>query len=227
MSFDIAAYIDHTALKPGTSMADIDKLCLEAATQRFAAVCVPLKFVSNAKKMLDGSGVKIATVIAFPSGKGTPAEKKAEIERALSMGADEVDMVIDLCALKNGDMQQLEDEITICLWPVKAMGKRIKLIVESGILTDKELIACCKLYSKYDIDYMKTSTGFAETGATVEAVQIMRANLPDHIGIKASGGIRTYEFAKELIDAGATRIGTSAGMEIVKESELRRTESVS
>lgn len=217
MSFDIAAYIDHTALKPGASMAEIDKLCLEAAMQRFAAVCVLPKYVANAKKMLDGTGVKVATVIAFPSGKGAPGEKKAEIEHALSMGADEVDMVIDLCALKNGDMQELEDEITICLWPVKALGKTIKLIVESGILTDKELIACCNLYSKYDIDFMKTSTGFAETGATVEAVQIMRSNLPDHIGIKASGGIRTYEFAKELIEAGATRIGTSAGMTLVQE----------
>ena len=216
MSFDIAAYIDHTALKPGTTISDIDKLCLEAAMQRFAAVCVQPKYVAEAKKMLDGSGVKVATVIAFPSGKGTPAEKKAEIEHALVAGADEVDMVIDLCAVKNGDMQQLEDEITACLPPVKARHKVIKLIVESGILTDKELLACCKLYSKYDIDYMKTSTGFAEAGATVAAVKMMRANLPARIGIKASGGVRTYAFAKELIAAGATRIGTSAGMELVK-----------
>ena len=222
MAFDIAAYIDHTVLKPDTSQADVDKVCAEAAAQHFAAVCIPVRFLAAAKKMLAGSGVKVATVVAFPGGVGTPAEKRAEIVHALAEGADEIDMVMNITALKGGDVHQLEVEIVACLEPVKAQKKVIKVIVESGILTDDELIKCCEVYSKYPIDYMKTSTGFAATGATVAAVKTMRANLPQGISIKASGGIRDYAFAKELIDAGAARLGTSAGMQLVNEArELR------
>lgn len=217
MALDLAAYIDHTLLKQTTKIVDIDKLCLEASFENFAAVCIPPKYVPEAKKMLDGTDVRVATVIAFPLGYGTSETKKEEIRAALEMGADEVDMVIDICALKSGNLDQLEEEIKVCLEPVKEYGKVIKVIVESGILTDAELIACCKLYGKYDIDYLKTSTGFADVGATVKAVKLIRANLPAHIGIKASGGIRTYKFAKELIDAGATRLGCSSSIQLMKE----------
>ncbi|MCW3120647.1 MAG: deoxyribose-phosphate aldolase [Flavipsychrobacter sp.] len=219
MAFDIAAYIDHTILKPDTTPANVDKVCEEAATQHFAAVCIPVRYVARAKKILQERGVKVATVVAFPDGTGSPGEKRAEIMHALAEGADEIDMVIDIAALKQGDVQHLEAEIVACLEPVKAQHKVIKVIVESGILTDEELLACCEVYSKYPIDYMKTSTGFAKTGATVHAVELMRANLPASISIKASGGIRDYTFAKELIDAGATRLGTSAGMQLMNEAK--------
>jgi deoxyribose-phosphate aldolase len=218
MSLNLAAYIDHSILKPETKVRAIDKLCMEAAGQNFAAVCVPMKFVTVARKMLNTSMVKIATVIGFPLGEIDVELKVAEITGALDMGAHEVDMVVNLCALKGGDWKLLEREINACLKPVIAAGKAIKVIVESGILTDSELINCCKLYSEHKIDFMKTSTGFSEFGASVHTVDIMRAHLPLRIGIKASGGIRHYQFAKELIDAGATRLGCSASMQIMKES---------
>ena len=218
MSFNIAAYIDHTILKQTTTLSDVDRVCVEASLENFMAVCIPPKYVSDAKKMLDGSRVKVATVIGFPLGYNAIDTKVREIDEALGHGADELDMVIDLAALKNRDWKHLVKEIESCLKPVYAAGKVIKIIVESGILTDDELLACCELYGKYEIDYMKTSTGFAEKGATVHAVELMKLYLPERIGIKASGGIRSFKFAKELIEAGATRLGCSASMQIMKES---------
>lgn len=218
MSVNLASYIDHTILKQTTTIADVDKVCVEASMENFAAVCIPPKYVSDAKKMLDGSRVKVATVIGFPLGYNAIDTKVKEIEEVLAHGADEVDMVIDLAALKNRDWQHLEEEIKACLAPVKSAGKVIKVIVESGILTDNELIACCDLYGKYPIDFLKTSTGFAEKGATVHAVQLIRKHLPARIGIKAAGGIKSYKFAMELIEAGATRLGCSASMQIIRES---------
>lgn len=216
---NLASYIEHTVLKQTTTISEVDKVCLEASMENFLAVCIPPKYVSSAKKMLDGSNVKVVTVIGFPLGLSAKETKVKEIEEALKMGADELDVVIDLGALKSGDWKHLEDEIKDCLKPVFAAGKVIKVIVESGILTANELLACCALYSKYDIDYIKTSTGYADKGVTLDAVKLMRANLPHRIGIKASGGIRTYAFAKELIEAGATRIGCSASIQLVKESK--------
>ncbi len=221
MSINIASYIDHTILKQTTTLSEIDKLCVEASLENFVAVCVPPKYVPNVKKMLDGSKVKIATVIGFPLGFNTIEIKVKEIENAIDMGVDEVDMVINLCSLKSGDWKYLENEIAACLAPVYAKGKVIKVIVESGMLTDGELISACQLYSNYEIDYLKTSTGYADNGATVHAVALMRANLPQRIGIKASGGIRNYAFARELVNAGATRIGCSSSMQIVKESRVQ------
>ena len=223
MSFNLASYIDHTILKQTTTISEVDRACVEASLENFMAVCIPPKYVANAKKMLDGSHVKVATVIGFPLGYNAIEIKVDEIEEVLSLGADEVDMVIDLAALKNQDWKHLELEIEACLKPVYAAGKVIKVIVESGILTDNELIACCKLYGKYEIDFMKTSTGFAEKGATVHAVELMRRHLPNRIGIKASGGIKSFKFVKELIEAGATRIGCSASMQIMKESRGERS----
>lgn len=220
MSLNLSSYIEHTLLKQTTTISEVDKLCLEASLENFVAVCIPPKFVANAKKMLDSSNVKVTTVIGFPLGYGETDMKLQEIDEALEKGADELDMVIDLSALKSGDFKRLEREIEMCLKPVYAAGKVLKVIVESGILTPNELLECCALYSNYDIDYMKTSTGFASKGATVEAVRIMRAHLPFRVGIKASGGIRTYQFAKELIEAGAVRLGTSGSMQIMRESRL-------
>jgi deoxyribose-phosphate aldolase len=219
---NIASYIDHTLLKQTTTLSDVDRLCVEASMEGFAAVCIPPRYVSNAKKLLDGSNVMVATVIGFPLGYNVTDVKLREIDDAIKMGADELDMVQDLCAVKNGDWHILEREIVECLKPIHQAGKVIKVILESGILTDAELLRCCQLYSNYDIDFLKTSTGFADRGASVEAVILMRANLPKKIGIKASGGIRTLKFAKELINAGATRLGCSESIKIMKELRSKK-----
>jgi deoxyribose-phosphate aldolase len=134
-------------------------------------------------------------------------------------GADELDLVINISAIKNNDWEYLDKEIAHIMYIIREKKKVIKIIIESGILLEEEIVKCCQLYAKYGVDFMKTSTGYAERGATLEAVRLMRANLPANIQIKASGGIRTFVFAKELIDAGATRIGASASVNIVKESK--------
>ncbi len=220
MPLNIASYIEHTILKQTTTLAEVDKVCVEASMENFVAVCVPPKYVLDAKKLLDGSRVKVATVIGFPLGYNVTDVKLREIDDALSMGADEVDMVHDLCALKNGNWKLLEEEIAACLKPVHDAGKVMKVILETGILTDSEIIKCCQLYSNFKIDYIKTSTGFADIGATVHAIRLIKSNIPARMGIKASGGIRNYAFAKELIDAGATRLGCSSSWQIMKESRL-------
>ena len=209
------AYIDHTILKPTTLISDIEKLCTEAKEYGFAAVCVPPPFVKTAKQILEGSAVKVATVIGFPFGYSAVEAKIAEIILAIVDGADELDMVIDLIALKNNDWEFLANEISHVMPIVKDKNKTIKIIIESGILTDEEIIKCCDIYGVAGIDYLKTSTGYAEKGASVHAVKLFRKHLPDFVQIKASGGIRDFTFAKELIDAGATRLGCSASVAIV------------
>lgn len=212
---NIAPYIDHTILKPTTLIADIEKLCAEAVQYGFVAVCVPPPFVKLAKHLLQASTVKTATVIGFPFGYSAVEAKIAEIVLAMMDGADELDIVINLIALKNTDWQYLANEINHIMPVAKSKGKVVKIIIESGVLTKDEIIKCCDLYGAAGIDYLKTSTGYAEKGASVEAVGLMRRHLADHVQIKASGGIRTYEFAKQLIEAGATRLGCSAGVAIV------------
>ncbi len=215
---NIASYIDHTVLKPTTTIADIEKLCAEALEYNFAAVCVPPLFVKKAKELTNGSTVKVATVIGFPFGYSAIEAKVAEIVLAIIDGADELDMVINISAVKNKDWQFLAYEINTVMPVVRSKGKLIKMIIESGILTDEEIITCCDIYGAAGVDFMKTSTGYAEKGATVEAVQLMRRHLPSSIKIKASGGIKTYSFALQLINAGADRLGCSSSVQIVKEA---------
>jgi deoxyribose-phosphate aldolase len=214
----IASYIDHTILKPTTTIADIEKLCTEAKEYKFAAVCVPPLFVKKAKELIRDSNVKVATVIGFPFGYSAVEAKIAEIILAIVDGADELDVVINISAIKNNDWQFLANEINNIMPVIKNKNKIIKVIIESGILTNEEIIKCCDIYGAAGIDFMKTSTGYAEKSATIEAVQLMRLHLADNIQIKASGGIKTYNFAKQLIDAGATRLGCSGSIAIVKES---------
>lgn len=213
---NLSKYIDHTILKPTTLIADIEKLCNEAKQYHFAAVCVPPNFVKKAKAFLQGSPVKVATVIGFPFGYSAVESKIAEILLAMVDGADELDVVINISAIKNNDWLYLADEINHIMPIIRSKNKVIKIIIESGILTDEEIIKCCEIYGLAGIDYLKTSTGYAEKGATVEAVKLFRLHLPANIQIKASGGIRDYAFAKQLIDAGATRLGCSAGVAIVQ-----------
>jgi deoxyribose-phosphate aldolase len=218
---NIASYIDHTILKPETTLADIQKLCAEAVEQNFAAVCVPPYFVQAAKELTNGSSVKVATVIGFPFGYSSTDAKLKEIEQAIAHGADELDIVHNITALKDDNYEYIQSEIKACTELCHQSGKSVKVIVESGILSDAELLKCCELYASLGIDYMKTSTGYAGTGATVHAVALMRKNLPESIHIKASGGIRTFAFAQELAEAGATRLGCSASIQIVEESKAK------
>lgn len=215
---NIASYIDHTILKPTTLVADVEKICAEALQYQFAAVCVPPLFVKKATALLTGTNVKVATVIGFPFGYSAIEAKVAETVLAIIDGADELDLVINISAIKNNDWQFLASEINAILPIVRSKQKVIKIIIESSVLTDEEIITCCDLYGAAGVDFMKTSTGYAEKGATVHAVQLMRKHLADKIHIKASGGIKTYTFAKQLIDAGATRLGCSSSIQIVNEA---------
>jgi deoxyribose-phosphate aldolase len=219
----IASIIDHSVLKPTTTLSDIERVCDEAVEYGFAAVCIPPLYVKKAKEYLVTSTVKVATVIGFPFGYSAIEAKVAEIVLAIIDGVDELDMVINISAIKNNDWQFLANEINTIMPVIKNRHKVIKVIIESGILTDDEIIKCCTIYNAAQVDFMKTSTGYAEKGATVEAVKLMRDHLSDSIQIKASGGIKTYAFAKELVDAGATRLGCSSGIQIVNEGNYKDT----
>ncbi|HYJ37059.1 MAG TPA: deoxyribose-phosphate aldolase [Chitinophagaceae bacterium] len=212
----IASYIDHTILKPTSLISDVERICNEAVEYGFAAVCIPPPFVKRARIILSPSSVKVATVVGFPFGYAPIESKVAEVVLAIVDGADELDMVINLIALKNTDWEYLEREINLVKDIIKQKGKLIKVIIESGVLSDEEILKCCSLYAKCGVDFLKTSTGYADKGATVEAVQLMRRHLPSTVRIKASGGIKTYAFAKQLIEAGASRLGCSASVEILK-----------
>ena len=214
----INSYIDHTVLKPTTTLQDVEQLCRQAIQYQFAAVCVPPLFVKKAMALVAGTGVKAATVIGFPFGYSAIEAKVAETVLAIVDGADELDLVINISAIKNKDWQFLASEINAILPFVRNKNKVIKIIIESGILTDEEIITCCDLYGAAGVDFMKTSTGYAATGATVEAVALMRKHLADAVQIKASGGIKNYTFAKALIEAGATRLGCSSSIQIVEEA---------
>ena len=215
---NIAAYIDHTILKPVTTLSEVEQVCNDALEYGFVAVCVPPLFVKKAKQVLQNSPVKVATVIGFPFGYSAIEAKVAEIVLAIIDGADELDVVINISAIKNNDWQFLANEISTILPIIKKQEKVIKLILETGILTDEEIIKCCDLYGVAGVDFLKTSTGYAEKGATIEAVALMRRHLGPQVRIKASGGIKTYTFAKQLIEAGADRLGCSSSVQIVKEA---------
>lgn len=214
---NIAPYIDHTLLKQTTTVSEIEHLCQEALEYGFAAVCVPPLFVRKAKEILGDSPVKTTTVIGFPFGYCAIEAKVAEMVLAILDGADELDMVVNISAIKSADWTFIANEINTVIPIVRNKEKVIKVIIESGVLTEDEIIKCCDIYGAAGVDYVKTSTGFAEKGASIHDVQLIRQHLADTIKIKASGGIRSYIFAKELINAGANRLGCSASVQIVNE----------
>lgn len=214
---NIAAYIDHTILKPDTSIEDVDKICQEAKTFGFAAVCVPPSFVQRASENLLGTDVKVATVIGFPFGYAAPSAKKEECRIAINDGVDELDMVANLGDIKAKNAEKISKEWAEVLQIVRLHDKQLKIIIESGILSQDEIQFCCELANKHKIDFLKTSTGYAAVGATIEAVVTMRTHLDESIKIKASGGIRSRQVALDMIAAGAERIGASASVQIVEE----------
>ena len=206
--------IDHTLLKPEATKAQIEKLCGEAKEYDFKSVCVNPYYVKYAKELLKESDVLVCTVIGFPLGQNTTAIKVAETKDAIQNGADEIDMVINIGALKSRDVDYVLNEIKEIRKACK--GKTLKVIIETCLLTDEEKITACKLSNEAGADFVKTSTGFSTHGATVEDVKLMRETVGEDMGVKASGGIRDRETALKMVEAGATRLGVSAGVEIVK-----------
>lgn len=216
---NLAKYIDHTILKATTTVQDVVVLCNEAITYNFKAVCIPPVYVGLAQKILASADVSIATVVGFPLGYSSLPAKLAEIENAILHGAKEIDLVHNIAAIKNSNWEYAVAEVEACTKLAHKNGCLIKVILETGSLTDAEIIHSCRSYAPLGVDFIKTSTGFSDIGATVHAVQLIKQNTPADMGIKASGGIKTAAFANELIAAGATRLGCSASVAIVKEDK--------
>ncbi len=212
---NLAKLIDHTLLKPNATQADIVRLCGEAQTYGFYSVCVNPYWVALAKKELAGSGVKVCTVIGFPLGATSTAAKVCETQTALRQGADEVDMVINVGALKSGDTGSVLEDIRAVRQ--SCPGKVLKVIIETFLLTQEEKVAACQLAAQAGADFVKTSTGFSGGGATAEDVALMHRVIPANMQVKASGGVRTRADVDTMVAAGATRIGTSGGVQIVGE----------
>jgi deoxyribose-phosphate aldolase len=212
---NVAGIIDHTLLRADARKDEIRVLCEEAREYNFASVCVNPTWVSYAAELLEGSNVKVCTVIGFPLGANTPETKAFETENAIKNGAHEVDMVINIGALKDKDDELVERDIRAVVDASK--GKALsKVIIETSLLSEEEKIRACELAVKAGSDFVKTSTGFSTGGATAEDVALMRKTVGPEIGVKASGGVRSTEDASKVVAAGATRIGASAGVSIVK-----------
>ncbi|EHI69511.1 deoxyribose-phosphate aldolase [Streptococcus ictaluri] len=211
---DINKYIDHTLLKADSIKPQFDQLIEEAKTYQFASVCVNPGWVAYAAEALKDSDVKVCTVVGFPLGANTSETKAFETKDAIAKGADEIDMVINIGLLKQGDYQAVEDDMRAV---VEASGdKLVKVIIEACLLTDDEKVKACQLAVKAGVDFVKTSTGFSTGGATISDVKLMRETVGPDIGVKAAGGARSLKDALAFIEAGATRIGTSAGVTIMK-----------
>lgn len=211
----LGATIDHTLLKPDATARDIDTLCDEAISNRFASVCVNGTWVKRSAEILQGSGVLVCTVVGFPLGASAPEVKAYEARRAIEDGACEVDMVINVGALKGRDDELVRRDIAGLAELCHRMGARLKVILETCLLTDEEKVRACRLAKEAGADFVKTSTGFSTGGATVEDVGLMRRTVGQGMGVKASGGVRDAQVAQAMLEAGATRIGASASVAIV------------
>ena len=207
-------YIDHTILKATASSADVQKLCEEAIEHEFYSVCVNGCYVADAKYLLQGADVKVAAVVGFPLGAMTTVSKVFEAKEAIENGASEIDMVINVAKLKDGEFDYVENEIRLIK---EAIGDNVlKVIIETCYLTDEEKVKACELSLVAKADFVKTSTGFGTGGATYEDVKLMKSVVGDNAKVKASGGVRDKETAQKYVDLGAERLGTSSGIEIVK-----------
>ncbi|MCA9322052.1 MAG: deoxyribose-phosphate aldolase [Planctomycetes bacterium] len=215
MKGDLAGLIDHTLLKPDGTRAEIDQLCREAAQHRFMSVCVNPTWVRHAAQRLTGSGVAVCTVIGFPLGANRSDLKAEEAKRAQDDGATELDMVINVGALKSGDLDLVRDDIRAVV-ATRRSGSLVKVIIETCLLTDEEKRTACRLARQAGADFVKTSTGFAGGGATAADIALMREVVGSALGVKASGGVRTRSDVEAMVAAGATRIGASAGVKIVQ-----------
>jgi deoxyribose-phosphate aldolase len=214
----VAHLIDHTLLKPEATEDQIAQLCYEARKHRFIAVCVNPNWVKLCKQLLQGSGVKVATVVGFPLGAHTAETKAFEARQAIQDGADEIDMVINIGALKSGDLTVVERDVRAVVQVSHQLGAIVKVIIEAALLTDDEKITACTLSKAAGADFVKTSTGFGPGGATAHDVALMRKVVGADLGVKAAGGIRDLKAVTEMVQAGASRIGASAGVAIMQEA---------
>jgi deoxyribose-phosphate aldolase len=219
---DVASMIDHTLLKPDATRSEIEALCREAAQFKFATVCVNPTWVAAAARLLAGSGVGVCSVVGFPLGATTADVKGYETQRAIFDGAREIDMVINIGALKSGDLRVVERDIDAVTGPCRSCGALSKVIIEAALLTDDEKVTACTLAKAAGADYVKTSTGFASGGATAADVALMRRVVGADMGVKAAGGVRDLEGLKAMIAAGASRVGASAGVKIVQQARGER-----
>ena len=215
---DVAGMIDHTLLKPDATRQQIEDLCREAAQFKFATVCVNPTWVSTCARLLQGSGVGVCSVVGFPLGATTADVKGYETQRAIFDGAREIDTVINVGALKSGDLRTVERDIDAVVAPCRDCRVLSKVIIEAALLTDDEKVTACTLAKAAGADYVKTSTGFGPGGATAADVALMRRVVGAEMGIKAAGGVRDFDSVKQMIAAGATRVGASAGVKIVQQS---------
>ncbi|HEY4652596.1 MAG TPA: deoxyribose-phosphate aldolase [Pontibacter sp.] len=215
MAGNLASYIDHTQLKPDATEAQIKQLCDEAREYNFAAVCIAPYYVAFATEQLKGTAVRVATVVGFPLGYQHHKVKFLETHQAIADGATEIDVVLNIAAFKSGKYSEVENELSELAKFCHLKDAELKVIIETALLTDDEIVKACELCANAGVDYVKTSTGFASAGATVAHVALMRRVLPAPIKIKAAGGIRTFEDARALIEAGADRLGCSASIQIV------------
>jgi deoxyribose-phosphate aldolase len=218
---DLASHIDHTLLRPDATAADIDALCAEALQHGFASVCINGTWVRRCAEILTGSRVLVCTVVGFPLGATVSEVKAYEARRAIEDGACEVDMVLNVGALKSGDSAYVQRDIAMVADTCHRLGARLKVILETCLLTRDELVRACELAKAAGADFVKTSTGFSTGGATVEHVEVMRRTVGPVMGVKASGGVRDRSGAEAMLAAGATRIGASASVAIVRGAASR------
>ncbi|MEK5487541.1 deoxyribose-phosphate aldolase [Lysinibacillus sp. FSL M8-0355] len=214
MEQNFARMIDHTLLKAEATKEQIEKLCAEAKQFNFASVCVNPTWVKRSSELLQGSDVLVCTVIGFPLGANTPAVKAFEAKDAIANGAKEVDMVINIGALKDKNYEHVQADIAAVVEAAKGSAL-VKVIIEACLLTDEEKVKACELAVAAGADYVKTSTGFSTGGATAEDIVLMRKTVGPELGVKASGGVRSLEDMKKMVEAGATRIGASSGVAIM------------
>ena len=218
----LAAMIDHTLLKADAKLAQVEQLCSEAISYGFGAVCVNSYWVKHCKKALAGSQVKTAATIGFPLGAMSTRAKRAETKRAIKDGAVEIDMVLNVGELKSGNQDAVARDIRKVVQEAHKRQAIVKVIIETCLLTDEEKVTACQIAMEAEADFVKTSTGFSTGGATVEDVALMRSVVGDKLGVKASGGIRSFADAKRMVEAGASRIGASSGIRIVEEELQQR-----
>lgn len=212
---DLASFIEHTLLKPDTTKSQIEEICLDAKKYKFAGVCIPPYFVRFAHTLLKDTPVKVITVVGFPLGFNIVNAKVEETRKAIEDGVDEIDMVMNITAFKAGDFKQVKEDIESVATFCRLKSKIVKVIIETNLLSDEEIIKACEICAEIGVDYVKTCTGHFG-GVLIRHVELMRSVLPEKIKIKASGGIRDKETALALIHAGAKRLGTSSGTEIIK-----------
>ncbi len=214
---DIKTYIEQTILKPDTMVSQIDALCNEAIQYQFLGVCVPPHYVSRAAQLLQNENVKLVTVVGFPLGYNSTEVKLTETQEVIRHGADEVDMVLNIAAFKSGELVYVRNDMKVLAEYCHRFDVLLKVIIETCLLSDEEIVKVCQLATEAGVDFVKTSTGFSTAGATVHHIQLMRTSLPEKIKLKASGGIRDKKLALDLIAHGADRLGTSSGVKLVSE----------